>query len=159
MIISYHFEDTDFERQKNEILDIRNENVQLKTNLKEYIKIYGIIFGLFLLVCLLGIKDSYFFVIIMLVMCFTFILILYFFQFYQVEYNNIQESLVLRKWYGVINIPKGNLKKVYIKRHRRIGTNLYISYINNKNKEKYILLDIFTLKLDAIREFLDIFVI
>lgn len=159
MIISYHFEDTDFERQKNEILDIRNENVQLKTNLKEYIKIYGIIFGLFLLGCLLGIKDSYFFVIIMLVMCFIFILILYFFQFYQIEYNNIQESLVLRKWYGFINIPKKNLKKVYIKSHRKIGTNLYISYINNKNKEKCILLDIFTLKFDAIREFLDIFVI
>lgn len=159
MIISYHFEDIDFERQKNEILDIKNKSAQLKTNFKEYIKIYGTIGGLFLLGCLLGVKDLHFFVIVMLVMCLISILILYFFQFYQIEYNNIQESLVLRKWYGFINIPKKNLKKVYIKSYRKIGTNLYISYINNKNKEKCILLDIITLKFDAIREFLDIFVI
>ena len=46
MIISYHLNDIDIERQTKEILDIqKNENVQLKTNFKEYIKIYGTIFG------------------------------------------------------------------------------------------------------------------
>ena len=157
MVLNYHFEDIDFTRQRSEILDIKSENAQLKTKFKEYIKIYGIIFGIFLLGCLLGTKNSYPFVIIMFVMGFISIFILYFFQCYQVEYSNSQEILILKKWYGVIKIPKRCLKKVYIKSYRKSGTNLYINYINNKNKEKCILLDIFALELDEIREFLDIF--
>ena len=64
MIISYHLNDIDIERQTKEILDIqKNENVQLKTNFKEYIKIYGTIFGIFSLILLLYSKSIYLFMI------------------------------------------------------------------------------------------------
>jgi len=160
MIISYNLNDADLERQAKEILDIKNENVQLKTDFKEYIKIYGTIFSIFALILLLYSKAICFSIFI-IIFCFVSILILYFFQFYQIEYDHTQESLVVKKWYGNIIIPKKNLKRVYIKRSYRAksGTYLYINYLNNENKEKYILFGIFMLKLDAIREFLDMFII
>lgn len=161
MIISYHLNDIDIERQTKEILDIqKNENVQLKTNFKEYIKIYGTIFGIFSLILLLYSKSIYLFMIFVAIW-FIAILILYFFQFYQIGYDHNQESLVIKKWYGNVIISKNNLKRVYIKRSYRAksGTYLYINYLNDANKEKYILFGIFMLKHDAIRAFLDIFVI
>ena len=39
------------------------------------------------------------------------------------------------------------------------GTNLYINYTNKKDKEKYILLDIWLLDIDETKEFLDIFIV
>ena len=63
MVLNYHFEDIDFTRQRSEILDIKSENAQLKTKFKEYIKIYGIIFGIFLLACLLWVLYLFLFCI------------------------------------------------------------------------------------------------
>ena len=34
MIITYPFDDMDFERQKNEVLDVKNEDVNLKVFLR-----------------------------------------------------------------------------------------------------------------------------
>ena len=95
----------------------------------------------------------------MCLICFIAIFVLYFFQSYQIRYDGIQQSLIIKKWYGTINIPKSKLKKVYIKSSRRAGANLYIGYLNDKNKEKYILLDIFLLKCNELKDFLDIFII
>lgn len=159
MIIGYyHLNDIDIDRKTKQILDIKDKDVQLKINFKEYIKIYGTIFGILALILLLYSK-AIFFSMIIVIMAFIAISILYFFQFYQVEYDYTQENLIIKKWYGNIIIPKKNLKKVYIKRVRKAGKYLYINYINDYNKEKIILLDIFMLKPDEIREFLDIFVI
>ena len=114
-----------------------------------------------LLLVLLVFKDLPFWWIITLCMClicFIAIFVLYFFQSYQIRYDSIQQSLIIKKWYGTINIPKRKLKKVYINYARRAGANLYIGYLNDKNKEKYILLDIFLLKCNELKDFLDIFI-
>lgn len=158
MIIIYHLNDTDIERQTKEIVDIKDKNVQLKIDFKEYIKIYGTIFGVLSLILLLYSKVIYFSMLIAIIGIIA-IFILYFFQFYKLEYDHIKESLVIKRWYRNIAISKEDLKRVYIKRARRAGTHLYIDYIDNRDKEKIILLDIFMLKVDAIRDFLDIFVI
>ena len=162
MIITYPFDDMDYERQKNEVLDVKNEDVHLKVNFKDCVKVYGIIFTFVLLLVLLVFKDLPFWWIITLCMClicFIAIFVLYFFQSYQIRYDSIQQSLIIKKWYGTINIPKRKLKKVYIKYARRAGANLYIGYLNDKSKEKYILSDIFLLKCNELKDFLDIFII
>lgn len=166
MIISYPFEGSDFERQKNEILDVKSENAKLEICFINYLKIYGSIFGILLLIILFTLKDSQIFfmlALISIIMCIITIAVLYFFQFYKIQYDNINQNLIIKKWYGSINIPKSKLIKVYIKSKHYprggSGTNLYIGYFNDKNKEKYILLDIFTLKLDAVKKFIDIFII
>lgn len=161
MIITYPFDDMDYERQKNEVLDVKNEDVHLKVNFKDCVKVYGIIFTFLLLLVLLVFNDLPFWWIITLCMClicFIAIFVLYFFQSYQIRYDSIQQSLIIKKWYGTINIPKRKLKKVYINYARRAGANLYIGYLNDKNKEKYILLDIFLLKCNELKDFLDIFI-
>lgn len=58
MIISYPFEDSDFERQKNEILDVKSENAKLEICFINYLKIYGSIFGILLLIILFTLKDA-----------------------------------------------------------------------------------------------------
>ena len=161
MIITYPFDDMDYERQKNEVLDVKNEDVHLKVNFKDCVKVYGIIFTFVLLLVLLVFKDLPFWWIITLcicLICFIAIFVLYFFQSYQIRYDSIQQSLIIKKWYVTINIPKRKLKKVYINYARRAGANLYIGYLNDKNKEKYILLDIFLLKCNELKDFLDIFI-
>ena len=162
MIITYPFDDMDYERQKNEVLDVKNEDVHLKVNFKDCVKVYGLIFTFLLLLVLLVFKDLPFWWIITLCMClicFIAIFVLYFFQSYQIRYDSIQQSLIIKKSYGSINIPKRKLKKVYIKYARRAGANLYIGYLNDKSKEKYILSDIFLLKCNELKDFLDIFII
>ena len=162
MIITYPFDDMDYERQKNEVLDVKNEDVHLKVNFKDCMKVYGIFFTFVLLLVLLVFKDLPFWWIITLCMClicFIAIFVLYFFQSYQIRYDSIQQSLIIKKWYGTINIPKRKLKNVYINYARRAGANLYIGYLNDKNKEKYILLDIFLLKCNELKDFLDIFIV
>ena len=100
MIITYPFDDMDYERQKNEVLDVKNEDVHLKVNFKDCVKVYGIIFTFLLLLVLLVFKDLPFWWIITLCMClicFIAIFVLYFFQSYQIRYDSIQQSLIIKK--------------------------------------------------------------
>lgn len=120
MIINYSFDDIDFKRQKNEILDIKNKNVRLKIYFKNYVKVYGVIVTIMFLIVLLSFKDIFSFGIMMLVIFLMWLVstpVLYFFQFYEIEYDNIEEKLLINKWNGNLCIPKNKLKKVYIKTH------------------------------------------
>jgi len=74
MIISYPFEDSDFERQKNGILDVKSENAKLEICFINYLKIYSSIFGILLLIILFTLKDSQIFfmlALISIIMCIT----------------------------------------------------------------------------------------
>lgn len=120
MIIKCFFDDIEFKRQKNEILDIKNKNVHLKIYFKNYVKVYGVIFAILFLIVLLSFKNIFSFGIMTLVIFLMWLIsvpALYFFQFYEIKYDNIEEKLLINKWYGNLSIPKYKLKKVYIKTH------------------------------------------
>ena len=162
MIINYPCEDNDIERQKKEIVNIINKNMSLKIKFIDYLKVYGFIFIILFLTTLPLLKNIVLFYIItsvIVLIYFITISVLYFFQSYEIKYDANKEMLVIKKSYNTLFIPKCSLKKIYVKTHRRAGTNLYIDYINNKNKEKCILLDIFLLQSSNLKDFLDIFII
>ncbi len=167
MIIKYKFDSIDRERQEKKIVDIKNKNMQLRIYFKDYIKIYGIIVIFLLLIVLISFLRNTLLLnamIVVFLMSLIAISVIYFFKYYKIKYDSTREKLMIKKWYGTVQISKNKIKKIYVKRgyaHGRAGagTNLYINYANDKDKEKYILLDIFFLRNDELKEFLDIFVI
>ena len=84
MIINYHYEHTDIERQKKEIVNIINKNVLLKIKFIDYIKVYGVIFLILFLTTLPLLKNIVLFYIItsvIVLIYFITISVLYFFNF------------------------------------------------------------------------------
>lgn len=126
----------DFKRQENDVIDVKSEDVYLRVYFKDYLKKYGILFSFFLLLALFPFKDfplGWIITLFTCLICFILIFILYFFQSYQVRYDSFKKNLIIKRWYGTINIPKSKLKKVYVKTSRA-GTNLYIGYLDDENK-------------------------
>lgn len=126
----------DFKRQENDVIDVKSEDVYLRVYFKDYLKKYGILFSFFLLLALFSFKDfplGWIITLFTCLICFILIFILYFFQSYQVRYDSFKKNLIIKRWYGTINIPKSKLKKVYVKTSRA-GTNLYIGYLDDENK-------------------------
>lgn len=83
-------------------------------------KVYGVILVIMFLIVLLSFKDIFSFGIMMLVIFLMWLVstpALYFFQFYEIEYDNIEEKLLINKWNCNLCISKNKLKKVYIKTH------------------------------------------
>ena len=119
-----------------------------------------IAFAMSLISCIFIIEGSYIYTggIIALLSLLT-ISILYIFIRCKITYNSTDKLLTINKWYGRINIQKEKLKKVYIKYAIRVGCHLYITYNNEKNKEKFLLLRIGAFKKEDLKAFLDIFVI
>ena len=126
----------DFKRQENDVIDVKSEDVYLRVYFKDYLKKYGILFSFFLLLALFSFKDfplGWIITLFTCLICFILIFILYFFQSYQVRYDSFKKNLIIKRWYGTINIPKSKLKKVYVKTSRA-GTNFYIGYLDDENR-------------------------
>jgi len=87
-------------------------------------------------------------------------IIYYLLDFSNIIYNCLEEQLSIERWYGTVNIPKSKIKKIYVKRLAG-GKNdlLYIKYISDTNKEKYISINTLFLKRDEMKQFLDIFIV
>ena len=159
----YSYNEMNKQRQENKIIDIKSEDIELKTYLKNDIKIIVVAFVMSLITCIFIIQiiqGSYIYMAgITVLLAFLTISILYIFTRYKIIYNSTDRVLTINKWYGKINIEKEKLKKIYIKYVRRAGQHLYINYNNKNNKEKFLLLSIDALKKEDLKNFLDIFVI
>lgn len=145
--------------RKNKIKDVKNKNAELTTYFSKCIKLYGAIFIIGFFILTLFLKKAVVTYILIFILYFLAVFILYSFQSYKIEYDNIQKQLYIKRWWHIISIPKDKLQKVYVKWKRRCGVNLYIEYEDDTNKEKCILLGIEFLKHNEIKDFLDIFIV
>lgn len=142
MIISYHYEDTDIERQKKEIVNIINKNVLLKIKFIDYIKVYGVIFLILFLTTLPLLKNIVLFYIItsvIVLIYFITISVLYFFQFYEIKYDAKKEMLVIKKvimHYSFLRIVWKKFMSKHIVEQEQIYI-LIISIIKTKKNVYY----------------------
>lgn len=122
MIIKYQFDSIDRERQEKKIVDIKNKNMQLRIYFKDYIKIYGIIVIFLLLIVLISFLRNTLLLnamIVVFLMSLIAISVIYFFKYYKIKYDSTREKLMLKKWYGTVQISKNKIKKIYVKRDLR----------------------------------------
>ena len=122
MIIKYQFDSIDRERQEKKIVDIKNKNMQLRIYFKDYIKIYGIIEIFLLLIVLISFLRNTLLLnamIVVFLMSLIAISVIYFFKYYKIKYDSTREKLMLKKWYGTVQISKNKIKKIYVKRDLR----------------------------------------
>lgn len=99
MIIKYSFNKSDIARQKRTILNIKGTKLQLKTCFKDYFKLYTLIFIFFLIIIVVTCRNSTFFwATTLFLLCFITSMVHYFFQAYSIEYDSIQESLMVKRW-------------------------------------------------------------